>query len=303
MTDKTWPAVRARRILPVAGALAVAALALAACGGASGTSSGRTPSDSPSSSASADAAPGGGRFGGAGGGAAATGRIAAIEGNTLQVQNTSEQTAVDLSAATSYTLRETTSRSVVKVGSCVVAVAPASLSGTGTATPRPTAITASTVATSPAVNGSCAGGFGAGERPGGAPSSFPSGGFPGGGERTGARPSGFPSGARRGGFGEIVSGKVTKVYGSVITVDAVRRTPGSTTTTTQTDTVTVTATTTYTTTVKAGRSAVKVGLCASAFGETDSTGAVSATRVALSSPQNGSCTNGFGRGFGGGTSG
>lgn len=265
------------------GALVVAALALSACGGGSG--------GAPSSSASSTGGPSSpaNARGGFAGGAAATGTIAQIDGDAVQVQNTSEQTTVDVTSATGYTMREKASLAAVRVGSCVVAAAPASSSGTGSATnsatSRPTAITASTVAIAPAVNGTCTGGFGGGAaRPSGAPTAFPS------GEHTGARPSGLPSGVRRAGFGDIVTGKVTKLAGSTITVDAVRRGTAGTTAT-----VTVTSATTYTATVRVTRTALKVGLCAAAFGSSDSTGAVHATRVELSDPVSGSCTSGFTR--------
>lgn len=261
------------------GALVVAALALSACGGGS--------SGAPSSSASSTGGPSSpaNARGGFAGGAAATGTIAQIDGDAVQVQNTSEQTTVDVTSATGYTMREKASLAAVRVGSCVVAAAPASSSGTGSATnsatSRPTAITASTVAIAPAVNGTCTGGFGGGAaRPSGAPTAFPS------GEHTGAR----PSGVRRAGFGDIVTGKVTELAGSTIIVDAVRRGTAGTTAT-----VTVTSATTYTATVRVTRTALKVGLCAAAFGSSDSTGAVHATRVELSVPVSGSCTSGFTR--------
>jgi hypothetical protein len=72
--------------------------------------------------------------------------------------------------------------------------------------------------------------------------------------------------------------------------------------------VTVSATTTYLTTETATKAALVVGQCAVATGSSDSTGTVSATRVAVSPPQNGTCTAGFGRrggsgGFGGDSAG
>jgi hypothetical protein len=51
------------------------------------------------------------------------------------------------------------------------------------------------------------------------------------------------------------------------------------------------------------KSALKVGLCATANGKTDSTGAVTATAVALSTATSAGCEAGFGGGFGGRRSG
>ena len=62
-------------------------------------------------------------------------------------------------------------------------------------------------------------------------------------------------------------------------------------------TVTTTASTTYRETQAASKSALKVGLCATAIGPSDSTGAVSAKSIALSTPGANGCTTGFG-GFG-----
>ncbi len=60
--------------------------------------------------------------------------------------------------------------------------------------------------------------------------------------------------------------------------------------------MTVTPATTYTKTVTAKSSAIKVGLCASAFGPADDTGAIAATQIRLSEATNGTCSTGFGVG-------
>lgn len=274
-----------KRALLVTGGLLLTAVTLAACsGGGSGTGGASTPASSP-------VAGGGGaqQFGGRGG-PAASGTIAAISGDTLQVQDSANQTAVTLGAQTRYTLREVTALTAVHVGSCVVAMSAAATGGS-------TSITATAVQLANPVGGSCAGGafggggFGGAARPGGQPSGFPS------RAADGSVPPSGQAGLRRGGF---AAGKVTAVSGSTITVQVEHRTASSAAPTSTVDTVHVTSATTYTTTVTATRAAVKVGLCAAAFGRTDSTGAVSATRLELSSPVGGSCTTGFRGRLGGG---
>ena len=54
--------------------------------------------------------------------------------------------------------------------------------------------------------------------------------------------------------------------------------------------VTLTSKTVITKTVKTTSASLKVGLCASAQGKTDSTGAVTATSIRLTSASKGSCT-------------
>jgi hypothetical protein len=142
---------------------------------------------------------------------------------------------------------------------------------------------------------------------------------------TGARPSGAPgqnggtgpgngTGNGRGGFdfGRIVTGKVTSVSGSTITVESTTfagGAPGAGGQSTaapsaapssekSTRTVEVTSSTSYTKDKTATSSAVKIGLCATALGTADDTGAIAATSITLSTAVDGSCTSGFG-GFGG----
>jgi hypothetical protein len=106
-------------------------------------------------------------------------------------------------------------------------------------------------------------------------------------------PSGMPSGAP-GGNGPRMSmvraafGKVTAVSGRGFTVKSSAGGQSSTVT------VTTSSSTSYTANAGATASAVKVGLCMSAQGSTDSTGAVTATTVTVSKPANGTCTGGFG---------
>lgn len=69
--------------------------------------------------------------------------------------------------------------------------------------------------------------------------------------------------------------------------------------------VTVDASTTYTRTVAAKASVLAVGDCVAALGPADDTGAVTASTIGVSKPDNSGCAGGFGRGgfrgaFGGG---
>jgi hypothetical protein len=99
-----------------------------------------------------------------------------------------------------------------------------------------------------------------------------------------------------------VSGKVTAVGGSTITVAAVSFRGGETGGTaspspapsTSAVKVTTTSTTTYTKTVKATAKDLAVGQCVTAIGAADDTGAVTATAIASQPPVNGECNPDFG---------
>jgi hypothetical protein len=271
-------------------ALLVGALGLAACGGsADGAGSGETPASQPSGVA------GTGRTGI---GAAAVGEIAQITGKTLQVQSSTEQTAVTYSAKTTFTTEKATSLAAVRVGTCVVATA----ANASTSASPVSSITATVVRIEPATDGRCGapvggaptGGLGA------RPSDFPSGARPSGLQGAGgAFPSGAPGSGTRTSFGAAIAGKVTAVAGSTISVTMTggRTTESSSSApTTSTGTVHVTSSTKYTTTVATTHASLKVGRCAVVNGSTDSSGAVSATRIALSAKTNGSCLGVLGGG-------
>lgn len=104
----------------------------------------------------------------------------------------------------------------------------------------------------------------------------------------GRRPGGF---SRPGGFGAI--GKVAAVTGNTLEVQG---TAGQVA-------VKLSSTTTITRTVKTGASAIAVGLCVTAVGPANSLGTVSATRVMITEPVNGTCTAGGGFGGRGGLGG
>lgn len=261
-----------------------AAVLLAACGSA--------PAGPGAGALNQNGDGGSGRSGfgaGQGFGPGASGQVEAISGKTAQVQNRqlNQQVAVSWTDSTKFTQEVAATRAAVTVGSCVVVRTPVSTSSAAAEpTARPTAITAGSVRITQPVNGTCAGGGGrfggAGQgAPGGFPSGVPSG-FGTPGQFAGGQ--GRPGGAR--GFGAF--GKVTAVSAGGFTVAS---TFGGQTRTT---TVTTTGSTTYSTTAAASSAAVKVGVCLQATGSADSTGAVTATRVAVSQPVDGTCTGGFG---------
>jgi len=279
MTTATIPRQRLRGVST--GALVLTAssvLLLTGCGS----------STSADSSAPADSAPSQQTANGAGGtrgtGGFVTGLIADVSGKTMQVQGTDAQTAVTYTAKTSFTQQVSTSASAIEVGTCV------SVQTSGAASAS-TSVTATAVSVTAAVKGECTGRAG-GSRGTGAPSGMPSG-APGG------APSGAPSGAPQGGTTpggnadrtRPVSGKVATVDGSSFTVTSVAfgDTGSQTYVVTTSDKTTVTKDKTVT------AKAVKTGLCTTAAGKTDSTGAVTATSVALRPAVDGACSAGFGR--------
>jgi Domain of unknown function (DUF5666) len=283
-----------------AGTAALLVFAVSACGGSS-TPSATTPTAA-AQQQSQSAGPGFGAGGGQGF-PGASGKVAAISGTTLQVQSAQTgQVAVTYTAKTTFTEAVKASGTAVKVGTCVNVRSTPSQSTT-TATTGP--VTAASVQLSNPVNGEC------GVRGGGGFGGFGGGGF--GGAAGGTRPSGAPTGApgagrgQRGGFGGArpVSGRVTAVDGSTITVAAVSfgggrgaggtASPAATPSTSPVQ-VTTSSTTTYTKTVSAAAKDLAVGQCVTAIGKASDTGAVTATVIASQPAVNGECSTGFGAG-------
>lgn len=267
--SRTRPRLRA---VPAAAAVLVL---LAACSGAddaAGSSAAATATPAPAAQ-QADR-PGGGT----------TGEVAAVSDALLQVQGDDGQTAVTWDDATTISQTVTAALADVTVGSCVVATT----SGDDDAAP------ATSVAITTPVDGACTGGFGGGPggaMPGGeapadgalsdgAPTDLPE--MPDG-TPTGAADGGMPAG---GGFGGVTAGLVTAVDGSTITVE-----PGDDA---AVATVTVDDATTYTSTVTADATAIAVGRCVTAQGESDSSGQVAATALVLSDATDDGCSSGFG---------
>ncbi|MFC7494797.1 MULTISPECIES: hypothetical protein [unclassified Nocardioides] len=252
---------------------------LAACGGDSSAS------DSGSDAGSSQGAPAGG-MPARGGFPGASGEVAAVSGTTAQVQSQqSGQVAVTWTEDTAFTEQVDGTLDDVAVGSCVLVT-----TGDETAEDA-TEVTAATVRVTEATDdGGCgfggAGGPGGpgGERPEGMPTDLPS-------DLPTDMPSDMPGGGRPGGFGTV--GEVTAVSADGFTVSTTD--PGSDETT-EVD-VSVDDATTYTTTAAAKSSAVQVGACVTARGESDDTGAVTADTISVSQPVDGECTGGFALGM------
>ncbi|MEZ0448161.1 hypothetical protein [Cellulomonas sp. ICMP 17802] len=274
------------RLLPALAAASVLALA--------GCSAGASQAAAPATSAAPQQQGGGAQAGGPGGGGA-SGEIASVTGTVMQVRSTDAQTAVTWTDATTFSATVAGALSDVTVGSCVVAVS----TSTSTDTSAPLEATSIRL-TAAADDGTCSGGFGGGgpgggQRPDGAPTDMPS-------MQAGDRPSGAPTDLPSGGamsFGGVAGGKVTAIDGSTLTVEVTGQDDATTS-----RTVTVTDATTYTKSVTADASAIVVGQCASARGEADDSGKVTATSITISAPTDGACSTGIaGRGFPGGPGG
>jgi hypothetical protein len=303
--------LRHRTSLVAVPAAGVALMMLAACGGTTASASSAPGSAGNNSAATNNQGNGGGRnFPGA------NGKIAEIDGKTLQVQSDTTQTAVTYTGSTKMSQTVAAARSDLAVGKCISVrpVQSADASATPAAPDDATPVAAGSVTISDPVNGSCTGGFGGFGGPRG------NGGFRGQGFRgqdgangaTGA-PQGAPNGQTaqgfRGGTGARgVNGKVSAINGDIVTVESqrpqVNQNNGSAassapTMTTVTRTVTLSSSTTYTKTESASSSDLKVGRCVTALGSTDSNGTLTATMIALRPAQNGSCTAGFGGRFNG----
>ncbi len=215
---------------------------------------------------------------GEGRGPGTIGRIAAVEGDLLQVQNEmTGQVAVTVTDRTTITEQLAASYDEVAVGSCVVvrgaeeaeAEAPGEVPGT---------LTAADVAVSDPEDGECSpdvpGEPGTrSDRPEGAPSDVPEG-----------VPSDVPDGRAAMGF----RGEVTAVTADGFTMEAGG--PGSSSG--EAISVTVTDETAYSVEAVAARSALEVGRCVTATGETDDVGGVTADSISVSDAEDGSCNLG-----------
>jgi uncharacterized membrane protein YgcG len=242
----------------------------------------------------------------------ASGTVAAVVGtDTLEVQNPSSgQVAVTITPSTVITQSLPASLSSLASGECVSATGTAAKSGT---------VTARTVTITQPVSSACTGigGFG-GAGFGGAAGG--GGGFRGGFGGGGRTPSSFPARSRTGAanFGSA-SGELLSISGSKLKVKGTEIIPpkaskssskGSTTTLkagsvrpklktkTVTKIVKVTSTTTFSKIVSATSSAVATNQCVTAIGPANDQGAITATRLSISSPGPSGCSSGFG-GFGG----
>jgi hypothetical protein len=220
----------------------------------------------------------------------ANGTIAQVSGSQLQIQNQAEgQVTVYVNSKTAISKTVSAKRTDLSVGRCVSVTGPEQTNSGTPSADNTTPFSAVDVRITSA-SGTCATGPGGSGGGGGG-----NGGFGGRGQFTppaGATP--FPRPSNRT-FARRAVGKVTSVSGSTITVERSDQS-GSTTTTT----ITLTGSTTYTKTVKAAKSALVVGQCATAIGQADETGAITASTIQVSAPDSNGCSSGFGGGFGGG---
>ena len=280
------------RLLPALAAASV--LVLAGC--TAGTSQAAAPT---ASDARQEQGGDGPQRSGPGGGGGASGEIASVTGTVLQIRSTDSQTAVTWTDATTFSATVDGTLADVTVGSCVVAVSTATTDTDATDTTAPVEATSIRI-TQPTDDGTCAGGFGGGpsfgsDRPDGAPTDMPT--MPEG-ERPDGAPTDLPPGGGMRSFSGGAVGTVTAVDGSTLTVEMTG--PDDETTTRS---VTVTDATTYTTSVTADASAIVVGQCASARGDADDSGKVTATSITVSAPTDGECSAGMVQRFGGGPGG
>ena len=301
MTNFKLPSGRARRVALAAGTLAVVSLVAAACGGgaaktSAGTSASTSATSTPvaapayvSAKATDPTTPSGPA---AAFRPAASGMIASVTGNILEVQSPeSGQTTVNLSSKTIITATVPVGLSDVNSGVCISATGTKGSGGS---------IDAANVMIFSATKGACERGFGGGGGFGGG-AGFPRTGgtvptrTSGTGARTFKRPANFAT----------ASGKVTSVSGSKIKVDAVSFSFSSKTkkptVTTSAKMVSVSKSTKYSKSEKVTAGSLKVGECVVATGSTNSIGAVAATTLIVTQPTSSGCSafggfGGFGRG-------
>lgn len=285
--------VSTRSVLPAssaaAGALVLAAV-LAACGGGS---SGRA-----AVSQSTTTIQPGGNAGRTGGGSfqGASGTVAAITGSSMEVQNpTSGQTTVDWTGSTTFDHTVTLTAAALTAGSCATVTG---TSSNGTITAR--SVTIAPAATS----GGCTNGFAGARRafPGGPPGTRPTGTAPNGDGPTGAGTGG--RGRSRGAGGSFAAGKVVSSSPTSLVLLGTSfagfgggaRSSTPPTTSAPTDiTVTLTPSTTFTEMQPTTSTSLAVGDCVVATGPADSTGAVTARTIRITSTGGQTCSVGSGR--------
>ena len=231
------------------------ALLLAACGSATSAAGGTAPS--------ASAQAGGGRGG-------TFGQIVQVKANALTVSTTAGDVNVAYTGTTTITSTSTGSAGDIVPGTCVVIAGLKDSSG---------AVTATTVRLSHPTNGACAtAAFPGGQRPGGgfSPPAVSPGATP--------RPTPNPNAV-------FVTGMVTGVSGTTVTVTPAT---GAATSITVPTTLSITESSTGT------AADLAVNSCVRAIGQKDSQGVVQATALTLQ-PANssGTCTATGGGGFGG----
>jgi hypothetical protein len=299
------PVAKGRRLVLAAGTLAVISLVAAACGGGGGKAAASSTSNKPAATGAASSPVATGlQAAGSGSGSgspsassspsgppaafrpAASGKIASVTGDILEVQSPeSGQTTVKLSSSTIITATVSVSASDVTKGVCISATGTKGASGS---------VDATLVSVFSATKGQCNRGFGAAGG-GTGTARFTPGTFPR--RTTGSRP---PTTFKRPANFATASGKVTSTSGTKINVEAVTVSfsKGKVSTKTGPKTVDVSKSTKYSKTERVASGTLKVGECVTATGSTNSIGAVSATTLIVTQPTSSGCS-GFG-GFGGG---
>lgn len=287
-TDTPMPLHRNPRLLAVGAALALATL-ISACGG------GSTPTSSNPTSTTPGGSSGSGGAGGNAGFQGTSGSVAALSGSSMEVQNQqSGQVTVNWTSSTAFSKTVNLSASSVADGDCVAI--------TGSTTTGHLVATSVTIS-QPSSSGACTGGFGRGARGTG---SGAAGSAPANGGSLPSRPArSFPGGGA--GFA-FASGKVTSISPTTLVLYGVSSSgvprasgQGSTPpTSVKSTSVTVglSASTLFTKTQTAAASSLAVGDCVTANGSTDTTGAVTARTVRITSTGGQTCSTGFGPGAG-----
>jgi hypothetical protein len=233
-----------------------------------------------------------------------SGLVAAVTGSTAQVQGANQQTAVTWTSTTRFTAQAAASPAALAVGVCVMArpsrpaggvpgSAPTTAATAASGVPAPaTTVAAAAVEVFAKRGAACTVGSGTRDgsggpgTPSGAPGRSPSG-------SSGGAAGGAAGGGRRA-FGAV--GMITAVGVGEFTVSPTVRLGAMPT---RPVTVTYTPSTVFTRLSQVTASAIKVGVCLSAQGRTDDTGALTAVAVTVSAPTKGACQVGLGRGFGG----
>ncbi len=221
---------------------------------------------------------------------AASGTIATILGQDLEVQGTSGQTTVELTAKTTITATVAVSLKDITAGACISATGTKGKDGT---------VDATLISVSQPVKGSCLerGGFGGGGGGfafrGGSGGSSPT-------RTSGTVPARFKAPTNvAGAFGKVtsVSGSTIKIQGTSFAAFGGRPSGTSRPSTppkTGPLTVDISSKTKYSKTARINSGALKVGECATAIGSTNDIGVVTATRLTITQPVGGSCSTGFG---------
>ncbi|MGH9059506.1 MAG: DUF5666 domain-containing protein [Acidimicrobiales bacterium] len=203
----------------------------------------------------------------------------------MQVQNPrSGEVTVSWTSSTAFSKRVTASAANLTAGACVAVIGSTSAGQ----------LTANSVTIGqPSASGACTSSRGGGGRPGGF-----RGGTPPNGSR-GSRPPGSGSNL------SFATGKVTSASATSLvllgTTSSGPRSPGSTSSSSAPSssiTVSLGSSTIYSETQSATSGQLAVGDCVTANGSSDSTGAITARSVAITSTGGQTCSTGFGRGGG-----